>query len=214
MRSPRPLVAAGEVVHVAFEHGVAGAGLLGAVAPVVDVVAVPMGAKGPMMIAIGFAGVAGHGFGHAEGVGPAGAEEGVPEEHVGHKLGVGPGPAADIVAPVMAAGVVVVHHVAEVPEAVPFALVDLVAIVREELIELILDPVEGGGGAVGEAPEAEGLLRMEICGGADEDGGLGGGMGHVDEGSWSEGISGKAQRVMSVVWAMPVAVPQPGFQSS
>src|SRR5204862_6789412 len=98
---------------------VADARLLRAVAPVIDIVPRAERREWPDMMHVNFAGVARHGLGHAEKIGATGAEKGIPQQHVWHELGVDPGPAADVVAPLVATDVVVVHDSAEILEAVP-----------------------------------------------------------------------------------------------
>lgn len=106
------------------------------------------------MVDVHLAGVPGHGLGEAEDVGAAGAQVGVPEPEVRGELGVVPGIAADVVPPGVPGGVVGVHDVAVVPEAVPAALLHLVLVVGEEEVEVVLDLRLGGGGAVGLGVEA------------------------------------------------------------
>ncbi len=129
------------------------------------------------MIADGFAGAASHGFGEAEDVGAAGTEEGIPGDHIGALFGVIPGETAEVIFPGVAGGVVSVHDVAEVPEAVPVVLIDFFFIEGGLLIEVVFNLFFVGCGAVLEAPDAEGFDVVEILGGTDEEGWGGGELG-------------------------------------
>src|SRR5271157_5967580 len=136
------------------------------------------------------AGVAGEGFGGAEGVGAAGAQEVVPEPVVWQQFGVVPGPAADVVFVLVAGLVVLAHHVAVVPESIPAALVHLVVIEVEGVIQLVFERAAGGGGTVGQAPETEGAIGVVVLGGGHQQGRLGGGLFHADQ----LGVGGDARQ--------------------
>ncbi len=129
----------GEEVVVAAVGGVGDALLLGAVGVVLDAVTGAEARPLAEVVDVDLAGVPGHGLGEAEDVGAAGAHVREPEPQVGRELGVVPGVAADVVAPLVAGGVVGVHDVAVVPEAVPAALLHLVLVVGEEEVEVVLD---------------------------------------------------------------------------
>ena len=126
------------------------------------------------------AGVPGHGFGQTEGVGPARAQEVVPQPVIGQQLGVVPGPAADVVFVLMARLVVLAHHVAVVPESIPAALVHLVVIEVEGVIQLVFERAPGGCGTVRQAPETEGPVGVVILRRGHQKGRLGGGLFHGD----------------------------------
>ncbi len=116
------------------------------------------------VVDVDLAGVAGHGLCEAEDVGASGAQVGVPEPEVGRELGVVPGVAADVVAPLVPGGVVRVHDVAVVPEAVPAAHLDLVLVVREQEVQVVLDLRPGRGGAVDRGEEAAEDARTDELG--------------------------------------------------
>src|SRR5262249_27141147 len=89
----------GQVIQETPIGGLANASFLSAAAAMAYVVARPEARKTPEMIDIHFAGVPRHGFGHAEDIGSAGAQEAVPEPHIRPELTVVPGVAAHVVAP-------------------------------------------------------------------------------------------------------------------
>ena len=128
----------GEVIIESPQRRLADAGFLCTAAPVPDVMPRAQMRETSEVIGVHLAGVAGHRLRHAEDIGATGAEEAVPQPHVGHQLGIVPGHAADIVAPDVAGGFVGMHDVAEVPEAVPVALLHLLLIEREGGVELVL----------------------------------------------------------------------------
>jgi len=150
--------------------------LLGAVSQVIDVVAGTEGANLPMWWTVHLAGVAGHGFGQAESVGAAGAEEVVPEPVVGQQFGVVPGPAADVVFVLMARLVVLAHHVAVVPEPIPAALVHLVVIEVEGVIQLVFRARAGGCGNGPAGSRNEGAVGVVVLRRGHQQGRLGGGL--------------------------------------
>ncbi|KAF1073003.1 MAG: hypothetical protein GAK45_00038 [Pseudomonas citronellolis] len=113
--------------------------MLGAVAPVLHVVPRTQRRETADMVHVDLAGVPGHRLGHTEHVGTPAAQEVVPEPQVGAQLGVVPGVAADVVAPGVPPLVVGVHDIAEVPETVPAALFDLVAVEVEIEVQLFFD---------------------------------------------------------------------------
>jgi hypothetical protein len=89
---------------------------------------------------------------------------------------------ADVISPDMAMGVVGVHDIAKIPEAVPAALFDLGAVIVDIPIEPVFEGGRVGSGAVGEIPDAaEEIAGMIMLGGADEDGWGGDGIGHLNE---------------------------------
>ncbi|GJC96757.1 hypothetical protein ColKHC_05583 [Colletotrichum higginsianum] len=133
------LVAAGQEVKDLAVLRRRDAGLLGAVAPVLDAVARAEALEVAEVVDVDLARVADEGLGEAVDVLAAGAEEVVPEEQVRRELRVVPGVAADVVAPLVAVRVVGVDEVAVVPEAVPLALLDLLLVEAEEEVEVLLD---------------------------------------------------------------------------
>src|SRR6185312_6419624 len=109
----------GQVIVEAAIWRLADTRLLGAAPPVPHVVTRTQALEPAQMVAVHFAGVARHGLSHAENLRPPRAQKTVPEPHVGPKLGVIPSEAADVVAPHMSRPIMLVHHIAVVPEAVP-----------------------------------------------------------------------------------------------
>src|SRR5690606_8674698 len=83
------------------------------------------GSETAQMMHVYLPGVPAHGFGHAEDIVPARAEEVIPKPKVGRQFGVVPGETADVVPPHMPVVIVGVHDVAVVPESVPAMLLDL-----------------------------------------------------------------------------------------
>nr|GEU28571.1 hypothetical protein [Tanacetum cinerariifolium] len=162
----------GQVVHeAAVDHG-GDAQLLGAVAPVLHVVARSQRRKGADVVHIDFARMARHRLGHAEHVGAARVQEVVPQPDVGAQFRVIPREAAHVVAPHVALVVVGVHHVAEIPEAVPPPVLDLVAIKIEAPRQLpfqfgllcagLLSPIRSGTPVVAEhAGPVDALRRRD-----------------------------------------------------
>ena len=116
------------------------------------------------VIDIHLRGVTGHRLSHGPKSGVGGAEEVVPEHHVGGEFGIVPGIATHIVFPGMSLGIVVVHHVAIVPEAIPPVLVDGLLVVVGHLADFALHLTAEGGAAVGHAPDAESLGIVKILG--------------------------------------------------
>ena len=129
----------GQVVVVAPIQRSADAQLLGAASPVLHVVPRAQGREAAEVVHVDLAGVARHRLGEAEHVGAAGAQEVEPQPDVGRQLRVVPGVAADVVAPHVPVGVVGVHHVAVVPEAVPAVLLPLSMIEIEQPVESLFD---------------------------------------------------------------------------
>ncbi len=94
------------------------------------------------MMDVHFAGMPRHRFGKPEDVSATRAQEGEPQPDVSRELGVVPREPADVVAPRVAVGVVRVHHIAIVPEAVPASLVLLAMVEIEHPAEAAFDLLE------------------------------------------------------------------------
>ena len=142
-----------EVVIEAPVGGGADAHLLGAAAPMLDVMTRAEAGKAAEMVDIHLAGVASHRLGEAKQVRPAGTQVGIPEPEIRREFRIVPGVTAHVVAPHVAVAVVGVHDVAIVPEAVPMALLHLLPVIIELPVEAILDRRLGRRGAVGQAPQ-------------------------------------------------------------
>ena len=144
------------------------------------------------MVRIHFAGVAGHGFRHAENIGAAGAQKTVPEPHIGSEFGVVPGVASDVVTPGVPCRIVSVHHVAVVQKAVPTALLDLFAVKLQRLVELVFHRALQGRGAVRQTPYAKCGNLVQMFGAAHQARRLGIGLclfdGVVPRGHGARGI--------------------------
>ncbi|GKT86451.1 hypothetical protein Ct61P_04301 [Colletotrichum tofieldiae] len=177
------LVAPGHEVKDLSVLGRGDAGLLGAVAPVLDAVAGAETLEVAEVVDVDLAGVADLRLGEPVDVLAAGAEEVVPEEQVGGELRVVPGVAANVVAPLVTVRVVGVDEVAVVPEAVPLALLHLALVELEEEVKVLLDVgLDARGGLGGRGPVvAEGLGPGEVLGLAVEDGRVVGVLGQVGE---------------------------------
>ena len=84
------------------------------------------------------------------------------------------------------------HEIAELPEAVPGAVVDLTLVVGEHGVEAVFDGPPEGGGAVGESPGAEDAGGVDVLrrGGEQRElsagGGHGNGVGLGGEGGGGE----------------------------
>ena len=170
----------GEVVEGTPVGGLADAGFLGAVAPLDDVVAGAEAGHGAEVIAVGLAGVAGVRLGETEEVGAAAAQVARPHPERRAEFGVVPGVAAPVVVPDVAGRGIGVHEIAELPEAVPGAVVDLTLVVGEHGVEAVFDGPPEGGGAVGESPGAEDAGGVDVLrrGGEQRELGAGGGHGN------------------------------------
>jgi hypothetical protein len=139
----------------------------------------------------------GHRLGHAEDVGAARVQETVPEPHVGPEFGVVPRHAAQVVPPDVADVVVRVHHVAEIPEAVPVPLVDLLEVVVDRGVEVLLDRALDRRRAILEAPDPERLRGLQIRRRADEHRGLGAGLGQLGGVRLARDSRGRIQRQLA-----------------
>ena len=155
---------AGQIIEDATIGGVADARLFGAVAPMLNAMSRAKARKAAKMIDIDFACMAGHRFGEAECTRPAAAQHIIPKPQVGRQFAIGPGIAADIIAPDVPILVIRVHDVAMVPEAIPAAPVDLFGIEIDQIDQLILDPRLQRAGAVGQAPNAQHIGRVNAFG--------------------------------------------------
>jgi len=69
--------------------------------------------------------------GHAENVRATRAQKRIPEPEVGRELGIVPRVTAHVVSPNVPGGIVGVHHVPVIPEAVPSAFFDLLQVIRD-----------------------------------------------------------------------------------
>ncbi len=128
--------------------------LLGATAPVLNVVSSAQPPESSEVIDVDIPGMPGHRFGQPKGVGIAATQEGVPEPQVRRELGVVPGVPANVVAPDMAVHIVGVHHIAVIPETVPVVLIHLSAVMLDLPGQPIFDLFFAGRGTIRQAPES------------------------------------------------------------
>ncbi len=108
--------------------------------------------------------MAAHSLCHAPDILAACAQEAIPKPEIRAKLGVVPCVAADIVFPLVAHGVVGVHEIAIIPEAVPSVLVYRFLIEVDILVKTFLYFGTVFGRTVGQAPYAECAAVVEIFG--------------------------------------------------
>ena len=93
-----------------------------------------------------------HGLGEAEPVGTPGAQEVVPGPQVGAELGIVPGATALVVVPDVTNGIIGVHDIAVVPEAVPTPSLALPDIMLHERVKVIVEVSPGRRRAIDRAP--------------------------------------------------------------
>ena len=152
----------GEVVEETVPCRLSDTRLLGAAAPVGDVVAAAQSGVRPDVVDVHLRGVAAHCDGHVPDVFTAAAQEHVPEPHVGGELGVVPGEASDVVVPHAADIVHGVHEVAEVPEAVPLELFHILLVYADDLVKPVLHGCPLVVAPVRERPDAEGAAVVQV----------------------------------------------------
>ena len=132
------------------------------------VVAASESGVGSDVVYVDFRSVARHGGGHSPQVGVGRAQELIPQPEVAAELGIVPGIAAHIVAPRVAHGVVGMHYVAVVPEAIPAVFLYGVLIEVGVVVEAVFHYRAGRSGAVGQSPYSEGLVAAQIVGSGKE----------------------------------------------
>jgi hypothetical protein len=106
-----------------------------------------------------------------------------------------------------------VHDVAEIPEAVPVLLLDLLLVKRDRALELFLDRLFERGRLVGQAPDAEARTECRYCGVATSTG-----SSRPSRASFTvppaSGRPRLGNNVSSLVRATPTGVLSPGCTSS
>ena len=145
-----------QVVVEAVPRRLRDTGFLSTAAPMADVVATAKSGKRSDVIDIHLAGVTCHRLRHAPHIGARRTQEAVPQPRDAAQLRVVPREAAYVVLPFMAGRIVLVHHVAVVPETIPVAFIDGFHVVVEIVLQQVfhLSPLRIR--AVGQAPDAKG----------------------------------------------------------
>ena len=151
-----------KVVHEAVEGSLADTRLLGAASPVAHVVTATKAGIVAEVVYVDLAHVTTHSLGHAPDILAACAEEAVPQPQVRAKFGVIPRIAADVVFPFVAHGVVGVHEVAIMPEAIPAVLLYSVLIEIDVLLETVFDLGTIFGRTVRQTPDTKGAAVVEV----------------------------------------------------
>ncbi|PAV70190.1 hypothetical protein WR25_07701 [Diploscapter pachys] len=159
----------GEVIEDPAIGGVGNTRLLRTVAPMLHAVTRAEALEAAGVIDVDLTRMARHRLCHAEHVGAAGAQIGVPEPQVARQLAIVPGETADVVAPDVPVIVIAVHDVAIIPEAVPATLLDLADVEIQFARRARFDAAaHAGARRRGRPPDAEDMGVMHRGIGSDD----------------------------------------------
>ena len=115
------------------------------------------------MICVNLRAVARHGLSHAPYPSVGSAQELIPEHRGRGQFGVVPGISSHVIPPLVATGVVAVHHVTIVEEPVPSVALNLPFIEVHYTTECTLDERVATSLDDRQAPDAESPLAVQIC---------------------------------------------------
>ena len=154
-----------EIIVEAIPGSLTDACFLGATSPMADVVTTTQSGILPYVVDIYLGCMAGHSLCHTPNVCTSCAQKIIPKPHIGGQFCIVPSKASDIVSPGVANRVIRMHDVAVVPETIPFVLFDGLFVEVDIGIQTIFHPAAEWSTAIRKAPDAKGLLRVQVFGG-------------------------------------------------